>query len=635
MEERKHIRLLPAAVANKIAAGEVVERPASVVKEFMENSFDAGATRIEVTIVSGGRKLISVSDDGCGMERDDALNSLEPHATSKIRIAEDIEHIDTYGFRGEAIPSVAAVSRMIIKTCARGDNSGTCIEIDGGKIRSVSEIGFPVGSTFEVRDLFFNIPVRRKFLKAYGTEQAHIRNVFMLQALSHPEVSLKLKADGRDLISVVGGATLEERVHDLFGAELLDSMRLVDFSSGNISVKGYVGLPSISRADRSEQYIFVNRRAAIAPIIAYALREAYPPLDGDRKPVAILFIDLPPEEVDVNVHPQKREVRFRDSRSVRDALILAIQKALGISPTSDAATTSSNPSPNPTLAQPAPNDLSSPRNDDVSAASPHVFSSSRYSPPAFPDIAPNSATASGPHPIQQPFSDISGNTLQQPGTDSALDSRSKPVQELLPITSIGEAPGLWKWCRILGRIAKGYVLLESDGGFVVLNPRAAHERILYEKMLGGSLISPSPAQALLAPVTVTLPPVDAERIRSNFDDVRAIGIAIDSFGDNAFIIEALPPGVSPSQTRSFIIDIAQSLAEGGIRHSTPEWRRQALARAAAASAVSNIDNIPWKALAALVEDLAKTEMPYTSPRGNPTMLFTSLNELDRKFGYAK
>lgn len=621
-QERRHIRLLPAAVANKIAAGEVVERPASVVKEFMENSFDAGATRIEVDIVAGGRKLISVADNGCGMERDDALLCLEPQATSKIRDIDDIERIDTYGFRGEAVPSVASVSRMVIRTCARGDASGTCVEVDGGRVRSVSEIGFPAGTTFEVRDLFFNVPARRKFLKSYGTEQAHVRTVFLLQALAHPEASLKLRADGRDLVSVAGGATPEERVHDLFGAGILDSLRKVDYTGPGVRITGFVGLPTLTRADRSEQYVFVNRRAATAAIIPYALREAYPPLEGDRKPVAILFIEVPPTEVDVNVHPTKREVRFRDARAVRDGLIVAIQKALGLGSFSGASAALAH--------QPAPPPVATagedrPYGGDGALAA--ALSAPRYRPPA-----PVAAVSASPAPAVLHAAVPAPHPAASPEAPAFVPA---PVQLELPVADADAGTGLWRWCRLLGQISGGYLLMETDGGYVVLDPGAAHERVLYERMLEGARGERDPSQALLAPQTATLPPEDAERISENIDSIRAMGIGIDPFGDNTFIVESLPVGVELSDIRSFLADIARGMAEAPSRGGLPDWRRNAMARAAAQSAVSRMGALPWRALAALVEDLSKTKMPYTSPRGNPTMLFTSTRELDRKFGHTK
>ena len=644
-EERRHVRLLPAAVANKIAAGEVVERPASVVKEFMENSFDAGATRVEVTIVAGGRKLISVADDGCGMERDDALLCLEPQATSKIRDVDDIERIATYGFRGEAVPSVAAVSRMILKTCARGDAAGTCVEIDGGKVRGVTEIGFPAGTTFEVRDLFFNVPARRKFLKAYATEQAHIRTAFLLQALAHPEATLKLRADGRDLVSVAGGATLEERVHDLFGAEMLDALRPVDFTNGNVTVKGFVGLPTLTRADRSEQYIFVNRRAATAAIIPYALREAYPPLDGDRKPVAILFIEVPPTEVDVNVHPTKREVRFRDARAVRDALIMGVQKALGLGGARalEGAGKDGGKAPEPPqdagqgMAESARSDIAVGARTDSAAFRP-VGAVLQTAPArgAGREVPPPSSSSYTPPPPAPQVEPAEHRSAGFPPAGNGEDAVTMPaVQQELPMPPSGEAPGLWKWCRILGQISSGYLLMETDGGYVVLDPRAAMERVLYERMLDGAQGISDPSQALLIPQTVSLPPEDAERIGANIDEVRAIGIGIDPFGDNAFIVEALPTGVSLPDIRTFLSDISHGIAEAGGKRGVADWRQKALARAAAASAATRMGPLPWPALAPLVKELAKAKMPYTSPRGNPTMLFTSIRELDRKFGHIK
>lgn len=614
----RHIRLLPAAVANKIAAGEVVERPASVVKEFMENSFDAGAKRVEVTIVAGGRKLISIVDDGCGMDRDDALLCLEPQATSKIRDVDDIERIDTYGFRGEAIPSVASVSRMTIRTCARG-GAGTCIEVDGGKIRSVAEIGLPQGTTMEVRDLFFNVPARRKFLKTFATEQARIRAAFTLQALSHPEATLTLRADGRTLVSVAGGATLEERVHDLFGADMLDSLRKVDFQGGSVSITGFVALPSLTRADRAEQFIFVNRRAATASVIPYALREAYPPLDGDRKPIAILFIEVPPADVDVNVHPTKREVRFRNAAAVRDSLILAIQKALGLGSFSGASP-----------ARPAP-----PAGQDqfqgccgspVPNAEGPAFAGA---PPQAPDMR-----SSAMHPGFQ-AQDFKFRPQSQVPASPLARMSVPPVQQEFNAVSSEDGDSVWKWCRLLGQIAGGFVLLETDGGYVVMDPKAAHERILYERMMDAAENAGVPAQALLIPQSVTLPPEDARRIADNLDAIRSLGISADVMGDDTFIVEALPSGMEVPDARTLLADISHGIAEAGTGKGAADWRIKAIARAAAKSAVSRIGNIPWKALAVLVEEIAKARMPYTSPRGNPTMLFTSTAELERKFGRRK
>lgn len=626
MTDRKHIRLLPVVVANKIAAGEVVERPASVVKELIENAMDAGATRVEVTITAGGRKLVSISDNGIGMGRDDALMCLEPQATSKIRDVDDIERIDTYGFRGEAIPSIAAVSRFTLRTCAKGETVGTAVEVVGGLVQDVSEIGFPPGTTFEIRDLFFNVPARRKFLKSFNTEQGHIRTAFLVQALAHPETGMRLKADGRDLYNLAAGASLEERVGELFGAEFLASLRPVDFTKGHVRIHGYAGVPALNRADRGEQYVFVNRRASTAPVVGYALREAYPPLDGNRKPVVILFIDLPPTEVDVNVHPTKREVRFRDAPTVRDAIIEGVTQALGIvSAHADMAPEGLPPSaalpPGPSAPVP-PMPVWRPREGKP-------FGEGAYSGLLPPKTAPETIPAPPPAtgtPVEDPRREPPAPppaAIPPPCVQPRLEPDAERPRENAP----------WAWCRILGQIADGYVILETDGGYVVLDPQAAHERVLYERMREASARESPASQPLLIPASVRLPPDDAARLRENLEIMRSMGFGIDLFGeDGHFIIDALPVGIEAADLRSFLLDISTGIAAAGTKRGVGKWRENAVAQAATKAAVSRTGPLPPEALSALVRDLAETDMPYVCPRGRPTMLFTPLRELARKFG---
>ena len=620
MAERRQIRLLPVNVANKIAAGEVVERPASVVKELLENALDAGATRVEVVVTAGGRKLISVADNGCGMDRDNALMCLEPQATSKIRDVDDIERISTYGFRGEAIPSIAAVSRLTLKTCAEGDTVGTCIEVAGGQLQNVAEIGFPPGSTFEVRDLFFNVPARRKFLKSFQTEQTHLRLAFILQALAHPETALRLKADGRDIFNLAAGATLAERITDLFGREFLAAMRPVDYAVGEIRVSGYVGIPTLNRADRGEQYLFVNRRAASAAVIPYALREAYPPLEGDRKPVVVLFVDLPPTEVDVNVHPTKREVRFRDASAVRDAVIAAVTRALGIAPKPSVGT-----------AFAVPTDVGSQKSNvesrpmpPPSAANASLPSTQPLSPISFP--LPQGAAPS-------PNAGLSTYDLRPATVDGAAAAPPPAAQSDLPQLAPEDSP--WAWCRVLGQIADGYILIETDGGYAVIDPQAAHERVIYERMLAALEAAEPLSQPLLIPESVTLSPVDASRIQDNIEILRGMGFGLAPFGGKGeFIVDALPAGIEAADCRALLTDIAHGIETAGVRRGSAKWREKAVAMGAARAAIPQVTQLPPEAQARLVNDLARTKMPYTSPRGRPTMLFTSLGELARKFNRA-
>ncbi len=600
-----HIRVLSAHVANKIAAGEVVERPASVVKELVENAIDGGAGRIEITVTAGGRKLIAVSDNGCGMGRDDALLSIERQATSKLRDVDDIERIDTLGFRGEALPSIASVSRFILKTRRPHDDSGTELAVLGGSLQEVREAGVPPGTAVEVRDLFFNVPARRKFLRAYQTEQAHIRAVFTLQALAHPEVGLSLTADGRELYRLPPGASLEERVRDLFGEEFRADLRPVDKRWGEIRVTGFAGLPNVTHRDRGEQYVFVNRRPATAAVIAYALREAYPPLDKERRPVVLLFIELPPEQVDVNVHPAKREVRFRKTSEVREAIIAAIGAAIGYRRPAAAVFMR-------TGALPADAQVS--LRSFVPEAAARINNSSGAALPAF----------TFPYP--------GATQLPDAATPGSSTAPVVPSGGGLPLFIAPESGAPWRWCRLLGQAAERYLLLETDEGYVTLDPRAAHERVLYEKLMEGSAKGGVVAQKLLLPETVHLAPADAARLRKHLKTVQDMGLAVEDFGNDHFIVEALPDLLGQVSCRTLLENISHDLESAGTRRGSEKWREELVAKAACRAAAGVVKKLTDEQAVRLVNALAATRMPYTCPRGRPTMIFTSYRELERKFG---
>lgn len=610
-----HIRLLPIHVANKIAAGEVVERPASVVKELLENAIDAGATRIDVTVTAGGRKLIEIRDNGCGMGRDDALLSIERQATSKIRDVDDIERIDTLGFRGEAIPSMASVSRFILKTRLPDAEAGTELVITGGSLQDVRDIGVPAGTTVEVRDLFFNVPARRKFLRAYQTEQAHIKSVYTLHALAHPEIGLSLTADGRELSRLPAGATLEERIRDLFGTDFCAGLRPVDKRVNDVRVFGFAGLPTLTRNDRSEQYVFINRRPATAPVIAYALREAYPPLEGDRKPIVLLFIEMPPDRVDVNVHPTKREVRFHKPADVREAIILAIGEALGVR---RAASSVVPAAPATALAQPLTDEV----RREVAPA-PQTTRTTEH-------LNPEPRTLNPLSPFPYP-GDVLGDPPVAPAA-SGLLFPAAPTGAGLPLFQAPSDGSPWRWCRVVGQVAGGYVLLETDGGYVTVDPRAARERVLYERLMdtrkeGGAL-----SQQLLLPETVQLAPADAARLRKHLAVVQAMGFGVEDFGSDHFLVEALPDVLGGVSCRELLANIAHDLENAGTRRGSEKWREEIIAQAACRAAAGAQSTLSDAEAGKLVNALAATRMPYTCPRGRPTMIFTSYRELERKFG---
>ncbi|MBQ9693437.1 MAG: DNA mismatch repair endonuclease MutL, partial [Kiritimatiellae bacterium] len=325
---RRAVRVLPETVANQIAAGEVVERPASVVKELVENALDATATRITVSVESGGAKLIEVEDNGYGMGHEDALAALERQATSKIADTEDIVRIQTFGFRGEAIPSIASVSRFTLITKTTDDDSATELVVIGGALESISETGHPVGTTIRVRDLFFNLPARRKFLRTAATELSRIRQTLTAIALAYPHVAIRLRSDGKDVFRLPEGDSEEDRIRTLLGLPIFQSLTPIHHTENDITVSGYISRTDTPALGTPEQYVFVNHRAATAAQIQYAVREVWPV--RDRRPHAILFVDLPPEAVDVNVHPAKREVRFRRGNTVINAVTNAIAHALNL-----------------------------------------------------------------------------------------------------------------------------------------------------------------------------------------------------------------------------------------------------------------------------------------------------------------
>ena len=586
-----HVRVLPLHVANKIAAGEVVERPASVVKELVENAIDAGATRIAVSVTQGGRKLVSVQDNGCGMTRDDAVLSLERQATSKIRDVTDIEQIDTLGFRGEAIPSIASVSRFTLATRRADSDEGTLVQVNAGTLAEVRATGCPVGTLVEVRDLFCNVPARRKFLRAYATEENHVRQVFTVHALAHPAIGFTLTVDGRELYRLAPAEALADRVRDLFGDEFLQSALAIQpvapstkhQAPGTVSVSGFIEKPNLSTPTRRDQYVFVNGRPATAASIAYALREAYPRRTGDTRPAAVLFLDLPPNQVDVNVHPTKREVRFRDNVAVKNAIIEAIGAALGTRPTEDIRPKTSD--------APAP----------VSSLSSSVLPTSQVSRPAS-KVLPAPPQPPAPAPVAMEFA-------IEPDS-----SRSKP----------------WQWFRYLAQSASGYLLIETDSGIVTINPHAARERIAYERLLDSARATQT-AQALLLPETLHLPPVDAARIAAALPVIRSMGFQIEPFGRDTFKIDAVPQllgGISPS---AVLTTIASDLSEGGSRRSGERWREELVAKSIARSFAGASLKLTEDGAAKLVEELCRCRMPYVCPRGKPVMIFTSTRELDRKF----
>ncbi len=558
------IRLLPEHVANQIAAGEVVERPASVVKELVENALDADARRITIAISKGGRSVIRVTDDGWGMSRDDALLALERHATSKISKADDLARITSLGFRGEAIPSIASVSRFTLTTRERGALGGTKIEIAGGKILSVTDEGAAEGTVVEARNLFFNLPARRKFLRSEPTETAHIEHMVTLCALGHPGVAFRLIADDRERFHLAPAKELSGRLRELYGAELANQLLPVSTAAEKIQITGFVGKPGISRADRSQQHVFVNGRPVESKGISFALREGYhTALMRGQFPVTFLFVAIDPALVDVNIHPAKREVRFRDELAVRQAVFDAVRAALA------------------------------------------------------------------PKGTPQPISDRSVSVAPVWSAPAAGEA-GHYIQAAMPVTEIQtEEEGAW---RILGVVGQLYVLAESPEGLVLIDQHAAHERVLFERMLKELAADNAPSQKLLLPVTLELDARDAEFLRANLKTLHKLGLGISEFGDKTFLVDALPPYFVAGNLLQTMRQVVDELRQTGEQVHTRRLGEDKIATTVCRHAVKARDPLRGEELRALLQQLHHCDLPYTCPHGRPTMIQISYPELEKKFG---
>ena len=661
------IRLLPDHVANQIAAGEVVERPASVVKELVENALDAQATRITVEIRAGGRSLIRVADDGTGMSRDDALLCLERHATSKIQRAEDLAAIATMGFRGEALPSIASVSRFTLTTRERDSDSleGTQIIIGGGKIHEVKSAGSAPGTTVEVRQLFFNLPARRKFLRTEETEGAHIQHYLTLAVLAHPHVAFTFQKDGRpvwQLPSVKSGndtaarlAALRERLRALYGDE--QKLLPVDFSaeisppdqtdaeySPAVRLWGFMGAPGVSRATREDQHLFINRRPVENRGLNFALLEGYhTALMKGRYPVCCLFLEIDPAAVDINIHPAKREVKFHREAEVRRFVAQAIRQTLlnfHFEPAIEQRLATRIPASEVPQGELEKHPLDQ-EGTSTQSALPHF-------PPAL------TRTQELPKPSAQQTSLRMGfgqsdksTTPSQPAPEATLTDLTHltsavppaaPLTTTQPSTSTstppsGPVPLLKVPLRLVGVIGKLYVILESDRGLVLLDQHAAHERILFEQMLNRlEQNGQAASQRLLLPGTVELSPRDANFIREQLPVLTRLGVGLSEFGESTFLLDALPPFVKATDPRRFVLELVDELKAAGQEVNSLRLGEHTVAKTVCRHAVKANDPLAGRELENLVEDLRHCAMPYTCPHGRPTIIEMNFRELEKKFG---
>jgi DNA mismatch repair protein MutL len=598
------IRLLPETVASQVAAGEVVERPAAVVKELVENSIDAGARKIDILIRRGGISLVRVIDDGCGMDRDDALLSLERHATSKIRSVSDLEAIATLGFRGEALPSIASVSRFRLTTREQDAVAGTKIIVNGGKIDIVRDGGEAPGTQVEVRSLFYNIPARRKFLRAENTESRNIEHQLHLQAIGHAKVAFTFARDDRVVFQLPATATLIDRIRDLYGNELLEKLLpLNGVGSSQVRIGGLIGQAGLSRQTRAQQLVFVNGRAIESPLITTAVREGYhTALMKGQYPVTFLFLELDPGAVDVNVHPAKREVRFRDPNGVREAVVRCIQATLARG-RADWQKKFRAP-PAQVSAQPTVDLILRPQ-----VSVPEV--SHRELP-------------------QFPTAEIVGQAhrLPVPPADSA---RSEPDWPSPAQQKRGERAATPQF-QIIGMLNKLYVLMENADGLVLVDQHAAHERILFEELRRRMEEQGVPSQKLLITQTFELLPRDADWIEQNMSILQKMGIGIESFGPNTFKIDSLPGFLNVTDGAQFMRKVIDDLKSASDRSSPLRLGEDMIAKSVCRHAVKANDPLRYLEVEKLIQDLLECDLPYCCPHGRPTMIQISNAELEKKFG---
>jgi DNA mismatch repair protein MutL len=645
------IHVLSEAVANKIAAGEVVERPASVVKELLENSIDAGSTRIKIQIEAGGKKLIQVTDDGCGMVRDDAMLAFERHATSKMKNAEDLLSIATLGFRGEALPSIASVSRLRLETRTPEEASGSVIEINGGKIFKVEEAGVPPGTSITIRDLFFNTPARKKFLKAESTELSHIASLVTHYALAHPEKHFELHSATNAVLVAAPVAGHTERVYQIFGKEVLDQMipltavqplehaglpqpppwRRQEASEsqppidpGELRVHGFVSKPEIQKLNRNSIYIFVNGRLIHDRLVHHAITEAYRNiLPPTVYPVILLFLELPAEEVDVNVHPSKTEVRFRQNTVmhdfVRDSVRAALMKARPVPQfTTEIAarpTASASLTPGAHAAEPA-----APRQSAYPSLLSHDFTLKAPVTPAaterfqFRDgisVEANAAVSLAREPL------ITGNGCTPPLMDEPelADDLPPSLATLKP----------------LGQIRESFILAVNDDGLWIIDQHVAHERVLFERILNQRRSQKVESQHLLMPLLLELTPAQQALFVEISDELAKNGFENEPFGARSIAIRTAPAGVDASQVEKMLHELLDQIAREDQAINMEKVRTRIAASIACHAAIKVNMPLEQNKMEWLLAELAKTDCPMTCPHGRPIVLRYSMKDIQKAF----
>jgi len=655
------IHVLSEQVANKIAAGEVVERPASVVKELLENSLDAGAGRIRVNVEAGGKKLIQVIDDGCGMVRDDAMLAFERHATSKIRNADDLVSIATLGFRGEALPSIAAVSRLRLETHAEEDAAGTVIEIAGGKLLTVEEAGLPLGTSITVRDLFFNVPARRKFLKGESTELSHIASLVTHYALAHPEMHWELHSATNAMLIAPPVSDHSQRIYQVFGRETLDQLlplsallplervglpqpppwrrpeaeedEAAEPLKGSIKLHGFVSRPEIQKLNRNSIFIFVNGRLIRDRLVQHALTEAYrniiPPT---VYPVVLLFLEMPFTEVDVNVHPSKVEVRFRQSSVLHDFIRDSVRAALMKARPVPAFVTEMR-------AQPTASPSLSPRSGASLAAEDALLHVTEAGA-GFALRAPEPMPFTSRLQFEGSGISIEGNAAI-PVARFGAQTFGGAVQTVVPPTNgcsvtlpEDDAPAdlaSLATLKPLGQIRESFILAVNPQGLWIIDQHVAHERVLFEKICKQRLAALPEKQQLLMPLIVELTPSQMAVFAEISDELSLNGFEVEPFGTRTITVKSTAAGVAPGEIEQMLHEILEQFEREEQLLNLEKIRTGIAATIACHAAIKVNMPLEQNKMEWLLAELAKTDCPMSCPHGRPVVLRYSVKDIQRAF----
>ncbi len=657
------IHVLSETVANKIAAGEVVERPASVVKELLENSLDAGAVRIRINVEGGGRKLIQITDDGCGMVRDDALLAFERHATSKIKDADDLLNIATLGFRGEALPSIASVARMKLETREAHEDSGTVVEINGGKIFRVDEAGLPPGTSITLRDLFFNTPARKKFLKSESTELAHIASLVTHYALAHPEKHFELHSATNAILVAPPVAGYRERVYQVFGKDVLDQLipvaavqplermglpqpppwrrnededeTVTEKSFGELRMHGFVSKPEIQKLNRNSMYVFVNGRLIRDRLIQHALIEAYRNiLPPTVYPVVLMFLELPGGEVDVNVHPSKTEVRFRQQTLVHDFVREAVRGAL-------------------MKARPVPQFIAEISANATGGTS--LTPGARFSAPAAEPLNGNFALQPPPIPVMNERLDFGMNGIaieanaaisvpimppqSFPATTLNGDSCAPPIAEAEAQDSEFQDSEsqedalrpLLATLKPLGQVRESFILAVNREGLWIIDQHVAHERVLFEKISRQRAAMKVESQRLLIPLLLELTPAQQAVFTEICDELNQNGFEAEPFGTRSIAIKVAPAGIDASQIEKLLFELLEQFAREDQALNLEHIRLRIAASIACHAAIKVNMPLEQNKMEWLLAELAKTDCPMSCPHGRPIVLRYSMQDIQKAF----